>query len=137
MSERVPRWICLTALAASASGAVVGALRWLGSDALVQQLESLGRAPVFVGVVGPLCAYFLVQTLPGGRAPLWLVRPPNDGWTIALIVMMLCATLAMFPARRGDTLDVFFALPFIFITLGFFVDRMRRVQQQLAPHAPT
>lgn len=135
MSERRPRWICLAALAASAAGVGVGALRWLGPDALVQQLEPLGRAPVFLGVVAPLCAYALVQMMPGGRGPLWLVRPPHDGWTIALSIMMLCATLAMFPARRGDPLDVLFAVPFIFVTLGFLVDRMRRVQRELAPHA--
>ena len=131
MSERVPRWICLTALAASASGAVVGALRWLGSDALVQQLEPLGRAPIFVGVVGPLCAYALVQLLPGGRAPLWLVRPPNDGWAIALSITMLCATLAMFPARRGAVVESLFALPFILASAGFLIDRTRRVQREL------
>ncbi len=137
MSERIPRWICLAALIASAAGIVVGALRWLGPDALVQQLEPLGRAPMFVGVVAPLCAYAFVQMLPGGRAPLWLVRPPNDGWTLALSIMLLCATLAMFPARRGEPLDVLFAVPFVFVTVGFLVARMRRVQHQITPHAPT
>jgi hypothetical protein len=135
MSERSPRWICLAALAASAAGVVVGALRWLGSSALVQQLEPLGRTPVFLGVVAPLCAYAIVQMLPGGRAPLWLVRPPNDGWTIALSLTMLCATLAMFPARRGAPVDSLFALPFILTSAGFLVDRLRRVQRELGPSA--
>ena len=132
MSERIPRWICLAALAASAAGVAVGALRWLGPDALVQQLEPLGRAPVFFGVLGPLIAYAFVQMLPGGRSPIWLVRPPNDGWLHVLTLMLLGATLASFPARRGDVVDSLFTLPFILVTVGFIIDRMRRVQRELA-----
>ena len=135
MSERIPRWICLAALIASAAGIVVGALRWLGPDALVQQLEPLGRAPVFVGVLAPLCAYAIVQVLPGGRAPLWLVRPPNDGWLHVLSAMLLCSTLASFPARRGAPIESLFALPFILVSVGFLIDRMRRVQRELAQMA--
>ena len=135
MSERSYRWTCLATLAAAAAGIAVGAVRWLGADALVQQLAPLGRAPVFVGVVAPLCAYALVQALPGGRAPLWLVRPPNEGWTLVLVLTLLCATLASFPARRGDPVDVFFTLPFTLVSVGFFIDRMRRVQRELAPPA--
>ena len=132
MSERGYRWICLASLVGAAAGIAVGAVRWVGPLALVQQLEALGRAPVFVGVVGPLCAYALVQALPGGRAPLWLVRPPNDGWTVVLSLALLCATLAAFPARRGDPVDSLFALPFVLISVAFFIDRIRRVQRDLA-----
>jgi hypothetical protein len=132
MSERSSRWICFAALAASAVGVVVGALRWLGPLWLVRQLEPLGRAPVFFGVVGPLIAYGFVQMLPGGRAPIWLVRPPNDGWLHVLSFMLLGATLASFPARRGDVVDSLFALPFILVSVALFIDRMRRVQRELA-----
>jgi hypothetical protein len=102
----------------------------------VQALEPLGRAPLFVGTVGPILAYALVQALPGGRAPVWLRRPPNDGWAIALGAAMLCAALAAWPARRdAPFLEVLVSAPILLAAVGFMIDRQRRVQRLLAAPA--
>ena len=133
MTERSYRWVCLVALGTAYLGAAVGAARWLGPDALSEALEPLGRAPLFVGTLGPILAYALVQALPGGRAPVWLRRPPNDGWTIVLGAAMLCAGLAAWPARRGAPfLEVITSTPLLLVAVGLLIDRQRRVQRLLA-----
>ena len=131
MNRGVYWWICLVTLVLSACGSLVGAVRWLGSDELVRSLAWLGHAPLFVGTVGATCVYALVQSLPGGRDPLWIMRPPNDGWSIALSQASLCGALAAFPTTPGAELEILLSAPFMLVTMFFFIDRMRRVQRQL------
>ncbi len=131
MNRGVYWWVCLVTLAVSACGSLVGAIRWLGPDQLVLALAPLGHAPLFVGTVGATCVYAIVQSLPGGRDPLWILRPPNDGWSIALSPASLCGALASFPAMPGGQLEVLLSGPLMIATAFFFIDRMRRVQRQL------
>ncbi len=136
MSRRSYKWFAFAALAAAAAGSAVGVVRWLGPDTLVRAVEPLGRAPVFIGVVAPHVAYFLVQLLPGGRDTLWLGRYVGDAWVLVLGQTAFCATVAAFPMRRGDLLDAIFSAPFALISTFFFIDRMRRVQRELAGQPP-
>ena len=135
MSRSVYWWLCLVTIVVGICCAAVGAVRWLGPAELVQLLAPLGRAPLFVGTVGTIAVYALVQSLPGGRDPLWIMRPPNDGWTLALGGAMLCASVAGFPATPGGPNDILLSSPFVLVAAFFFIDRMRRVQRQLAPSA--
>lgn len=132
MSRGVYWWICLVTLVVSACGVAVGAVRWLGPDDLVLALAPLGRAPLFLGTIGAHGSYCLTQSMPGGRAPVWFRRPPNEGWTIVLSQAMLCATLAAFPVTPGGENEILFSGPFVLISALFAIDRMRRVQRQLA-----
>lgn len=132
MHRGVHWWVCLVTLVVSVLGAAVGAVRWLGPDSWVLALAPLGRAPLFLGTVGATCVYALVQSLPGGREPLWILRPPNDGWSIALGQATLCATLAGWPIRPQGPSEILLGTPFMLVTSFFFIDRMRRVQRQLA-----
>ena len=91
----------------------------------------LGHAPLVVGTLGASLVYALVQSLPGGRDPMWLMRPPNDAWTIALSQASLCGALAAFPTAPGGQLEILLSAPFMIVTTLFFIDRMRRVQRQL------
>ena len=133
MSPVVFRWICGATMVASACGAAVGAVRWFGPEELVRLLAPLGRAPLFVGTLGAHAAYMGVQAIPGGRAPLWFNRPPNDGWATALALALLCAFLAVFPADPGGPLDLLVSTPLLMLTAFFMVDRVRRIQPLLAP----
>ena len=132
MNRGVYWWVCLVTLVVSVLGVAVGAVRWLGPDAWILALAPLGRAPLFLGAVGAVCVYALVQSLPGGREPLWLMRPPSDGWSIVLTQAMLCATLAAWPIRPREPNEILFSTPFMLVTAFFAIDRMRRVQRQLA-----
>lgn len=132
MTSRVYHWICGATMLVSACGTAVGAARWLGSAELVRALEPLGRMPLFVGTVGVVCVYAVVQSLPGGREPVWIVKPPNEGWMLALLLAALCATLAAHPLTPGGSLDVLVSAPNSIIAALFFLDRHRRVQRRLA-----
>ena len=132
MNRGVYWWVCVVTLVVSVLGAVVGAVRWLGPDAWVLALAPLGHAPLFLGTVGATCVYALVQSLPGGREPLWIMRPPSDGWSIVLTQALLCATLASWPIRPQGPSHIFLSTPLVIVTAFFAIDRMRRVQRQLA-----
>ena len=131
MSRGVYWWVCLVTLAVSVCGSLVGTVRWLGPDDLVRSVAWLGHLPLFAGTVGASLVYALVQSLPGGRDPLWMMRPPKDAWTIALGQASLCGALAAFPATPGAPLEVLLSVPFMIVATLFFIDRMRRVQRQL------
>ncbi len=133
MSPVVFRWICGATMVASACGAAVGAVRCFGPEALIHLFAPLGRAPLFVGTVGAHAAYLGVQAIPGGRAPIWFNRPPNDGWATALAIALLCAFFAVFPVEPGRPLDLFVSTPFLMLTAFFMVDRVRRIQPLLTP----
>lgn len=125
-------WVCLVTLVVSICASLVGAIRWLGPDHLVRSLAWLGHAPLFVGAVGATLVYGLVQSLPGGREPVWLSQPPNDGWSLVLGQAMLCAGLGVWPTVPGGPPEFFRSTPLLLMTVFFFIDRMRRVQRQLA-----
>jgi hypothetical protein len=132
MSRGVNWWSCVTAAIASLCCAAVGAIRWLGPADLVQAFVPLGRAPLFVGTLGAVLVYTVVQALPGGRDPLWIPRPPHDGWSAALGFAMLCGSLAAFPIVPDGSLDVIVSAPIMLLATALFIDRLRRVQRQLA-----
>lgn len=131
MNRGIYWWVCLAALVVSACGAAIGAVRWLGPDGWVLALAPLERAPLFIGTGGALLIYLVTQSLPGGRAPIWLPRPPHDGWTNALSLAMLCATLAAWPSVRGGPSQILASTPLVLLAAFLFIDRMRRVQRQL------
>jgi hypothetical protein len=132
MSRGASWWICLTTIVVGLCCAAIGAVRWLGPAELVQVLAPLGRAPLFVGTLGAVLAYGAVQASRGGRDPVWMPRPPHDGWSTALVVAMLNGTLAAFPITPGGTLDVIVSAPLMLVAAFFFIDRVHRVQRQLA-----
>ena len=131
MNRGVYWWVCLVTLVVSVCGSLVGAIRWLGSDHVVRSLAWLGHAPLFLGSVGATLVYALVQSLPGGREPLWIMSPPNDGWVIVLGQAALCGALAAFPTMPSGQLEVLLSGPLTIVTTFFFIDRIRRVQRQL------
>ncbi|MGZ8376780.1 MAG: hypothetical protein ACXWZS_12590 [Gemmatirosa sp.] len=132
MSRGAYWWICLIATVLSVCCAAVGAVRLLGTPEMILALAPLGRAPLFVGTVAVYCTYFLVQSMPGGREPLWIPRPPHDGWSMALSAALLCASCAAFPITPAGPLEVLFSTPFVLLSAFFLIDRIRRVQRQLA-----